>query len=202
MPSDTTNSNNIDWDDTVKKEARGINDADLGEVQDVGIDYVLVQKGIIDKDKFYIPKDRVKSYDGKVLRFNITEEESKTYSNDFPLTESSSTLIVDQNNVNEPREETPSILENKIKTKTESITKKSSDNDKPLESKAVPNVLSGIVNQIFDKLSGQEAVMVYSFDNMQFEIPPIRVQDGKELGSAAWTVNGKIRIRAATEQHS
>ena len=28
-------NNNIDWNDVIKKEARGINDADLGEVQEI-----------------------------------------------------------------------------------------------------------------------------------------------------------------------
>jgi hypothetical protein len=31
--SATDNNNNIDWNEVVKKEARGINDADFGEVQ-------------------------------------------------------------------------------------------------------------------------------------------------------------------------
>ena len=35
---------NIEWGDTIKKEARGSNDEDLGEVQEVQGNYVLVQK--------------------------------------------------------------------------------------------------------------------------------------------------------------
>ena len=34
----------IDWNDVIKKEARGINDEDLGEVQLVEDNYVLVTK--------------------------------------------------------------------------------------------------------------------------------------------------------------
>ena len=63
----------IDWNDVIKKEARGSNDEDLGEVQEVGQDYVLVKKGMINKDKFYIPKNMVESYDGDVVRFSISE---------------------------------------------------------------------------------------------------------------------------------
>ncbi len=48
-------SNNIDWNDAIKKEARGVNGEDLGEVQNVENGYVLVQKGLISKDKFYLP---------------------------------------------------------------------------------------------------------------------------------------------------
>ena len=74
----SSSSSSIDWSDVIKKEARGSNDEDLGEVQEVGQDYILVQRGFINKDKFYIPKDIVESYDGEVLRFNISEEDAKS----------------------------------------------------------------------------------------------------------------------------
>jgi uncharacterized protein (TIGR02271 family) len=71
-------NSNIDWDDVVKKEARGSGDEDLGEVQEVGPNYVLVKRGLLNKEKFYIPKDQVKSYDGDTLRFRISEEQAKS----------------------------------------------------------------------------------------------------------------------------
>jgi hypothetical protein len=51
----------IDWNDVIKKEGRGSNDEDLGEVQEVGQDYILVHRGIINKEKFYIPLDMAES---------------------------------------------------------------------------------------------------------------------------------------------
>jgi uncharacterized protein (TIGR02271 family) len=87
----SSSSSSIDWSDVIKKEARGSNDEDLGEVQQVGQDYVLVQRGMINKDKFYIPKDMVESYDGDVLRFSISEEDAKSrFLGDSPPTSSSS----------------------------------------------------------------------------------------------------------------
>jgi uncharacterized protein (TIGR02271 family) len=73
-----SSSSAIDWSDVIKKEARGSNDEDLGEVQEVGENYVLVQRGLINKDKFHIPKDMVESYDGEILRFSISEEDAKS----------------------------------------------------------------------------------------------------------------------------
>ena len=68
----------INWDDVIKKEARGIDDLDLGKVQDVSEDKVVVQKGIIEKNVYQAyPKSQIKSYDGEVLRFNISESEIK-----------------------------------------------------------------------------------------------------------------------------
>ncbi|HYZ96416.1 MAG TPA: YsnF/AvaK domain-containing protein [Nitrososphaeraceae archaeon] len=76
---------NIDWDDVIKKEARGINDEDLGEVQEVTQDYVMVQKGLINKEKYYVPQNEVESYDGNILRFKLSEEEIKSkYLGDSP----------------------------------------------------------------------------------------------------------------------
>ena len=75
----------IDWDDVIKKEARGINDEDLGEVHEVGDTYVMVQKGLINKEKYYVPQNKVESYDGNILRFKLSEEEIKSkYSGDSP----------------------------------------------------------------------------------------------------------------------
>jgi uncharacterized protein (TIGR02271 family) len=73
-----TANNNIDWNDVIKKEARGSADEGLGEVQEVGSNYVLVKKGLLNKEKFYIPKDQADSYDGDTLRFRISEEEAKS----------------------------------------------------------------------------------------------------------------------------
>ena len=78
-------SSSIDWNDVTKKEARGSNDEDLGEVQEVGPNYVLVQKGMINKEKFYIPKDMAESYDGNVLHFRISKEDAESrYMTDAP----------------------------------------------------------------------------------------------------------------------
>jgi len=73
---------NINWDEVLKKEARGINDYDLGEVDAVEADTVVTKKGVLDKDKFYIPKKFVEAFDGNKLIFRITKEEAQTYRRD------------------------------------------------------------------------------------------------------------------------
>jgi hypothetical protein len=55
----TDDSKNIDWDEVVKKEARGIDDADFGEVQMTMGDTVITEKGVTDKKRFYLPKSLV-----------------------------------------------------------------------------------------------------------------------------------------------
>lgn len=73
-----TPTNEIPWDEIIKKEARGIDDADLGEVQEVNSDYVVTQKGILDKEWFHIPRNLVTSYDGNKLIFRVTKDEAET----------------------------------------------------------------------------------------------------------------------------
>lgn len=69
-------SESIAWNDVIKKEARGaIDDSDFGEVQEIGQHYVLTQKGIASKEKFYIPKYLVQGYDGDTLWFNASEDQ-------------------------------------------------------------------------------------------------------------------------------
>lgn len=64
------------FSDAVKKEARGNNDYDLGEVQDSGVCYVHTQRGRGSKTQFYIPKNLVKEYDGKTMYFDVAENDA------------------------------------------------------------------------------------------------------------------------------
>jgi hypothetical protein len=73
-----SSSNSIDWTLVLKKEARGIDDADLGEVQEIHLDNVITKVGLIDKVTYSIPKSLVEQFDGHTLLFKITKEEAET----------------------------------------------------------------------------------------------------------------------------
>jgi hypothetical protein len=49
-------SPNINCDEVIDKKARGIDDYDLGEIQEVQEKVFVTQKGVLDKDKFYYKK--------------------------------------------------------------------------------------------------------------------------------------------------
>jgi hypothetical protein len=72
-------SNITNWDDVLKKEARGINDYDLGEVHEVEPELVVTKRGLVDKDKFYLPKSLVERFDGDKVWFSITKEDAQNY---------------------------------------------------------------------------------------------------------------------------
>jgi hypothetical protein len=75
----------INWDKVIKKEARGINNDDLGEVQSIGTNYVVTMKGIAHKKTYYIPKYLVEGYDGHNLWFKVSKKELKnTFTREKP----------------------------------------------------------------------------------------------------------------------
>ena len=74
-----SNNLNINWSEVIKKEARGVSDYDLGEVQEISEDFVITEKGLMDKEKYIIPKSLVLNYDGNKIYFNVVEQESTKY---------------------------------------------------------------------------------------------------------------------------
>ena len=106
-------SNDIPWNETIKKEARGIDDADFGEIQSVDPEYVITQKGIIDKEIFSFPTSLVQEYDGNRVLFKVTEEEARNSYLQSPDLES------DQND----------FSDSEIKTETSTATATTNDDD-------------------------------------------------------------------------
>ena len=72
----------MDWDKVIKKEARGLDDYDLGEVQEINEEFIITKKGVVDKDKFHLPRSKVNRFDGDKLWFEVTKDEAKTYKHD------------------------------------------------------------------------------------------------------------------------
>jgi hypothetical protein len=54
----------------------------LGEVHEVTSDSVITKKALVDKERFYLPKDKVVRFDGHNLWLNISEEEADRYKRD------------------------------------------------------------------------------------------------------------------------
>ena len=105
-------SNDFPWKETLKKEARGIDDADFGEIQSVDPEYVITQKGIIDKEIFSFPTNLVQEYDGNRVLFKVTEEEARN-------------SYLQPQNVDEQDE----FSDSEIKTETSTATTTNDDDD-------------------------------------------------------------------------
>ena len=65
----------IPWDEVIKKEARGTDDYDVGEVQLVTLEDVITQKGIVSTKWYQNPKRVAVEFDGNKLVLKITEED-------------------------------------------------------------------------------------------------------------------------------
>ena len=79
MQSDKDNNNtSVNWNYIVNQEARTVDDdADLGKIKGLFDQFIVTERGAINKEKFYLPKSLLKNYDGEILYFNITEQEAK-----------------------------------------------------------------------------------------------------------------------------
>ena len=74
---ESSDNGNITWDEVIKKEARGTDDYDLGEVQLVTAEDVITQKGIVSTKWYQIPKRLAVEFDGNKLVLKMTEEEAE-----------------------------------------------------------------------------------------------------------------------------
>ena len=126
-------NSNIEWNDVIKKEARGNNDEDFGEVQDIQGNYVPVQKGLINKEKFYIPKDQAESYDGDVLRFRISQEDLNQYQHEPPsIWDSDNTQETTTHERETNEEETIPLTEERLDVSKTSLENQATITKKPV----------------------------------------------------------------------
>lgn len=54
----------------------------MGKVHDIDADIVVTNRGVVDKDKFYLPKSIVVQFDGDKVWFNVTKDEAKAFKKD------------------------------------------------------------------------------------------------------------------------
>ncbi|HET7146992.1 MAG TPA: hypothetical protein VFI73_00695 [Candidatus Nitrosopolaris sp.] len=57
---------------------------------------------------------------------------------------------------------------------------------------------ANIIGELFDRLTGKGAEITYNFQNLEIDIPKAVGPRGHDLGSAKWTINGKVVITAQT----
>lgn len=162
-------SSTIDWKDVIKKEARGLNDADFGEVQEVSNGMVLTQRGIVNKVLFSIPQSVVESYDGEVLRFRLSEIEAvdkyqKLFEPKSIEIETSSDTEIDSVSTNTDSRKINGVIDEAIDDTIKDVLIEPTKEEEELEIEkkvekevAVLNEESGIKNENIDSVSASEA---------------------------------------------
>ena len=73
----TTPTANLNWDTLSDKEAKTLDNFDLGKVKQVADEYIYTEKGMLQKEKFFIPRRFADRFDGKTLWFSITGSQAQ-----------------------------------------------------------------------------------------------------------------------------
>ncbi|MFZ0514950.1 MAG: hypothetical protein WAM14_25330 [Candidatus Nitrosopolaris sp.] len=53
-----------------------------------------------------------------------------------------------------------------------------------------------LIGELLDRLTAKGASVTYTFENVIIDIPRAVGPDGQNIGSAQWTINGRIAITA------
>ncbi|HZA48343.1 MAG TPA: DUF2171 domain-containing protein [Nitrososphaera sp.] len=66
------------WTDLINESVHTSDDQDIGEVEAVSRNFIVVKKGLVNVHRYYIPLHTVEGWDGKVVWLKITEDAVKT----------------------------------------------------------------------------------------------------------------------------
>ena len=79
----------LSWDDAKDKIVKSSDVIDLGKVQNVTRDYIVIKEGLISKKSYFIPKYYIEYFDGDKLQTSLSKDEIKSkWERDSPPSES------------------------------------------------------------------------------------------------------------------
>jgi len=84
----------LSWDKAIEKTAKSINNKEIGKIKDISQDYIQIEKGLVSKDRYFIPKYFVEGYSEDAVFLSLTEDEIKDR---FNQSNPSDTLLNDEN---------------------------------------------------------------------------------------------------------
>lgn len=73
--SSPTVPSKINWIDLIDKSVHAHDDIDIGDVDAISRDFIVVKRGFVNVHYYYIPINKVEGWDGHVLWLKIPEEE-------------------------------------------------------------------------------------------------------------------------------
>jgi hypothetical protein len=73
----STTGPTILWDEMKDKKVKSIDGENLGKIEKISQNHIMVEEGLIKKKRFWIPKFIADVYDGKFVWLDITHEEIK-----------------------------------------------------------------------------------------------------------------------------
>lgn len=83
MSTKTTRGSALTWAELLNESVHTSDDQDIGDVEAVNREFVVIKRGFVNVHRYFIPADKVEGWDGNVLWLKITEDEVKRkYQND------------------------------------------------------------------------------------------------------------------------
>src|SRR5438552_12474790 len=76
LPS-SSNPAKSGWLDLVNESVHTSDDIDIGDIDAVSRDFIVVKRGFVNVHHYYIPISKVEGWDGNVLWLKVTEDEIK-----------------------------------------------------------------------------------------------------------------------------
>ena len=77
MPNTSPVPSKIGWIDLINESVHTYDDVDIGDIDAVSRDFIVVKRGFVSVHYYYIPISKVEGWDGHVLWLRITEDEVK-----------------------------------------------------------------------------------------------------------------------------
>jgi hypothetical protein len=128
-----TSGPTILWDEMKDKKVKSVDGEDLGKIEKISQNHIMVEEGLIKKKRFWIPKFLADVYDGKYIWLDIKKEELKRqYYYDEEPTSSQYDLEMSEFNTKYGK--------NKSKVSNEKIKLKEGTELKPKSKKGYKNI--------------------------------------------------------------
>jgi hypothetical protein len=67
----------LSWDKLKGKNAKSIDNKEIGKIKEISQDYIQIEKGLVSKDYFFVPKYFVEGYEDDDIIISLTEDEIK-----------------------------------------------------------------------------------------------------------------------------
>ena len=67
----------IAWEKIVGKDVKSIDEKDIGEIKNILEDHIYIEKGLVSKDRYSVPKSFAERYEDDHVILSLTEDEVK-----------------------------------------------------------------------------------------------------------------------------
>jgi hypothetical protein len=122
---------NIEWAEVIHKHVRAADNIDVGDVERVGNEFIVVRQGVAKIHHYYIPKACISNYDGSSLYLNVPSDfvRAKFERDTEPTSEEIQTLVRDAEADRQKRRDTATKEKGNLKD-----TNAGKDEEDPLTS--------------------------------------------------------------------